>query len=120
KRVSVWLWDEDYPHSLSEAELRTPALVLQNVFQEFSLTDCQYLLWEWKHCHYRPFSFSFGEGVSTLFRFRKMLNKLLDVAWLMTRDVSDGHLLRACTVERMAPIFDSYYFIALKKAHLND
>lgn len=120
KRVSVWLWEEDYPHSLNEEELQSPALVLHDAFRQFSLTDCQYLLWEWQHCHYRPFAFSFGEGLSTLFRFRRMLNKLLDVAWLMTRDVVDGHLLRACTADFATPLFESHYFIALKMEHLGD
>lgn len=120
KRVSVWLRKEDYPHSLNEEELQSPALALYNVFNQFSLADCQYLLWEWQHCHYRPFAFTFGDGLPTLFRFRKMLNKLLDVAWLVTSDLRDGHLLRVCTADRMTPLFDSHYFIALKKAHLND
>ena len=120
KRVSVWLWDEDYPHSLNEEELRTPTLVLRDAFSQFSLADCQYLLWEWQHCHYRPFLFQFGEGLVTLFRFRKMLNKLLDVAWLTTRDVDDGHLFRVCNGEKAAGLFDNNYFIALKKEDLRD
>ena len=120
KRVSVWLWDEDYPHSLNEEELRTPTLVLRDAFSQFSLADCQYLLWEWQHCHYRPFTFTFGEGLVTLFRFRKMLNKLLDVAWLTTRDVDDGHLFRVCKEKTTAHLFDHNYFIALKKEDLRD
>jgi len=120
KRVSVWLWEEDYPHSLNQEELQTPALVLQHAFSRFSLADCQYLLWEWQHCHYRPFAFSFGDGLPTLFRFRKMLNKLLDVAWLMRHDVGHRHLLGACTMDVAAPLFDSHYFIALRKEHLDD
>jgi len=118
KRVSVWLWEEDYPHSLDEKELRTPALVLREAFSQLSLTDCQYLLWEWQHCHYRPFLFQFGEGLITLFRFRKMLNKLLDVAWLTTRDVDDGHLFRICHEEKTVRLFDTTYFIALKREDL--
>jgi len=62
KRVSVWLREEDYPHSLNEEELRTPALVLRNLFSP---------------------------------------------------------LLRVCTMDRMTPLFDSHYFIALKKEHLH-
>jgi hypothetical protein len=120
KRVSIWLWEEDYPHSLNEEELRTPTLVLRDAFSQFSLADCQYLLWEWQHCHYRPFLFEFGEGLVTLFRFRKMLNKLLDVAWLTTRDVDDGHLFRVCNEEKAAAQFDNNYFIALKKEDLCD
>ncbi|SFC26347.1 hypothetical protein SAMN05421747_10768 [Parapedobacter composti] len=118
KRVSVWLWEEDYPHSLSEEELRNPATVLQQVFSQYSLADCQYLLWEWQHCHYRPFSFSFGEGLVTLFRFRKVLNKLLDVAWLIARDMDDGHLLRVCTEEKGRHIWERDYFLALKRENL--
>jgi len=118
KRVSVWLWEEDYPHSLREEELRNPASVLKDVFGQYSLADCQYLLWEWQHCHYRPFAFTFGEGLPTLFRFRKVLNKLLDVAWLITRDVGDGHLLRVCTEEMGIRIWETDYFIALKREDL--
>lgn len=120
KRVSVWLWDEGYPHSLNEAELRNPVLVLRDVFSQFSLADCQYLLWEWQHCHYRPFLFGFGEGLITLFRFRKVLNKLLDVGWLITRDVDDEHLFRVCTEEKVARLLDRNYFIALKEEDLWD
>ncbi|MFC6102966.1 hypothetical protein [Olivibacter domesticus] len=120
KRVSVWLWHEDYPHSLNEEELRTPALVLRDVFSQFSLADCQYLLWEWQHCHYRPFLFAFGNGLLTLFRFRKMLNKLLDVAWLITRDVDDGHLFRLCDEKNANHLLGDNYFIALKKEDLWD
>jgi hypothetical protein len=120
KRVSIWLWEEDYPHSLNEEELRTPTLVLRDAFSQFSLADCQYLLWEWQHCHYRPFLFEFGEGLVTLFRFRKVLNKLLDVAWLTTRDVDDEHLFRVCNEEKAAGLFDNNYFIALKKEDLRN
>lgn len=96
KRQSIWVWDEDYPYSLTSKELQEPLLALEDVFSNYSLKDCHYLLWEWKHCNYRPYLFSFGNGVHTLYHFMCKLQKLLNVAWLIHKDFSFAQLLVVC------------------------
>lgn len=95
KRQSVWIWEEDYPYSLNARELQDPIIALEDVFSSYSLVDCQYLLWEWKHCHYRPYLFSFGNGIHTLYHFMGKLQKLLNVAWLIDKEFSCVQLLVA-------------------------
>jgi len=95
-RQSIWIWDEDFPYSLRQEELKSPSLALEDVFKHYSLTDCQYLLWEWKHCHYRPYLFSFGNGLHTLYHFKCRLQKLLNVAWLIDKEFSCSQLLVPC------------------------
>ncbi|MCS4227274.1 hypothetical protein [Sphingobacterium sp. BIGb0165] len=95
KRQSVWIWEEDYPYSLNARELQDPIIALEDVFSNYSLVDCQYLLWEWKHCHYRPYLFSFGNGIHTLYHFMGKLQKLLNVAWLIDKEFSCAQLLVA-------------------------
>lgn len=96
ERKSIWIWDEDYPYYLTSEELKNPILALQDVFSNYSLKDCQYLLWEWKHCNYRPYLFSFGNGIHTLYHFMRKLQKLLNVAWLIDKDFECAQLLVAC------------------------
>ncbi|MCY4778095.1 hypothetical protein ORI89_00420 [Sphingobacterium sp. UT-1RO-CII-1] len=95
-RQSIWIWDEDYPYHLTIEELKNPLLALQDVFSNYSLKDCQYLLWEWKHCNYRPYLFSFGNGVHTLYHFMCKIQKLLNVAWLIDKEFACIELLIAC------------------------
>ncbi|WP_293946701.1 MULTISPECIES: hypothetical protein [unclassified Sphingobacterium] len=96
KRRSVWIWDEDYPYSLNANELQDPTIALKDVFSNYSLIDCQYILWEWKHCHYRPYLFSFGNGIHTLYHFMGKMQKLLNVAWLVDKEFSCAQLLVVC------------------------
>lgn len=93
KRQSVWIWEEDYPYSLNARELQDPIIALEDVFSSYSLVDCQYLLWEWKHCHYRPYLFSFGNGIHTLYHFMGKIQKLLNVAWLIDKEFGGAQLL---------------------------
>ena len=108
KRQSIWIWDEDYPYSITASELQDPIIALKDVFLNYSLVDCQYLLWEWKHCHYRPYLFSFGNGIHTLYHFMVKIQKLLNVAWLIDKDFSCGQLLVTC--DRLA-------FLEFKEDH---
>ncbi|MBD1420378.1 hypothetical protein [Sphingobacterium chuzhouense] len=112
-RKSIWIWDEDYPYSLTQEELKNPSLALEDIFKHYSLTDCQYLLWEWKHCHYRPYLFSFGNGLHTLYHFKCRLQKLLNVAWLIDEEFSCSQLLIPCNDTSFQTFRNTIYCIFL-------
>lgn len=110
-RQSIWIWDEDYPYSLNTNEIQNPITALKDIFSNYSLIDCQYLLWEWKHCNYRPYLFSFGNGVHTLYHFMCKLQKLLNVAWLIDRDFACAQLLVACDNSAFQKFKDENYCV---------
>lgn len=114
-RQSRWIWDEDYPYTLTLEELKNPFSALEDVFEHYSLTDCQYLLWEWKHCHYRPYLFSFGNGLHTLYHFKGRLQKLLNVAWLIDKEFGCSQLLVPCDDTSFQTFRNTAYCIFLRE-----
>ncbi len=85
---TVWLWEEDYPSTLSAEELEDPLLVGKRFFQQYSLTEVQGYLWEWLPLFFTDAVIITPEKRLILYNLHQELKRLLDMAFVLSRQMN--------------------------------
>lgn len=84
---NIWFYEDDYPSTLSEAEMNDPLEVIFNFFNQYSLTHAKRYLWQSIKYNLMDINVPTKELRPKYHRFLIEAARLVDAAWLIRKSV---------------------------------